>query len=63
MLNSFITSIFNLLKHENSEIRKRAVYCCVEIHLIIGKEFEPYLMKIPNAQQNLIRLFIKKRNG
>ena len=63
LLNSFITSIFNLLKHENSEIRKRAVYCCVEIHLIIGKEFEPYLMKIPNAQQNLIRLFIKKRNG
>ena len=63
LLDCFITEIFDLLKHQNSEIRKRAVYCCVEIHLLIGKEFEPFLNKIPSAQQNLIKLFIKKRMG
>ena len=61
LLDLFITEIFNLLKHQNSEIRKRAVYCCVEIHFAIGKDFEPFLNQIPKNQQNLIRLFIKKR--
>ena len=61
LLDCFITEVFNLLKHQNSEIRKRAVYCCVEIHFAIGKEFETFLEKIPKNQQNLIKLFIKKR--
>ena len=61
LLNLFISEVFNLLKHQNSEIRKRAVYCCVEIHFAIGKDFEPFLNKIPKNQQNLIKLFIKKR--
>ena len=63
LLDYFINEVFDLLKHQNSEIRKRAVYCCVEIHLLIGKDFEPFLNKIPSAQQNLIKLFIKKRMG
>ena len=63
LLDYFIFEVFNLLKHQNSEIRKRAVYCCVEISVVIGKKFEPFLLKIPKAQQNLIKLFIKKRNG
>jgi hypothetical protein len=63
LFDYFINEVFDLLKHQNSEIRKRAVYCCVEIHLLIGKEFEPFLNKIPSAQQNLIKLFIKKRMG
>ena len=61
LLDLFISEIFNLLKHQNSEIRKRAVYCCVEVHFAIGKDFEPFLNQIPKNQQNLIRLFIKKR--
>ena len=61
LLKCFINEVFNLLKHQNSEIRKRAVYCCVEINLIIGKEFENYLGKIPKNQQNLIKLYLKKR--
>ena len=63
LLNCFINEVFNLLKHQNSEIRKRAVYCCVEIHLVMGKEFENYLGKIPKNQQNLIKLSLKKRTG
>ena len=63
-LDCFITGIFNLLNHPDSEIRKRTVYCCVEIYFAIGKEFEPFLMKIPKNHQNLIKhYFIKKKNG
>ena len=63
LLDYFITEIFSLLKHQNSDIRKRALYCCLEIYTVIGKEFDPFIAKIPNAQQNLIRLYIKKRIG
>ena len=63
LISSSIDKIFNLLNHQNSEIRKRAVYCCVEIYLVIGKEFENYTNNIPKAQQNLVRLYIKKRTG
>ena len=63
LLDYFITEIFNLLKHQNRDIRKRALYCCLEIYSVIGKEFDPFIAKIPNAQQNLIRLYIKKRIG
>ena len=63
LLNFFINEIFNLLKHQNSEIRKRALFCCLEIYTVIGKEFETFMAKIPNAQQNLIKLYIKKRIG
>ena len=61
LLDNFIFEIFNLLKHQNSEIRKRALYCCLEIYTVLGKEFEPLVEKLPNAQQNLIRLYMKKR--
>ena len=63
LLNFFINEIFNLLKHQNSEIRKRALFCCLEVYIVIGKEFETFMAKIPNAQQNLIKLYIKKRIG
>ena len=63
LLVLFIDNIFGLLNHQNSEIRKRAVYCCVEVYLIIGKRFDIYINKVPKTQQNLIRLFIKKRTG
>ena len=61
LLDYFVFEIFNLLKHQNSEIRKRALYCCLEIYTVLGKEFEHWLEKLPNAQQNLIRLYMKKR--
>ena len=63
LIKMLIKNIFNLLNHKNSEIRKRVVYCCVEIYMIIGKEFETYMNNIPKAQQNLIKFYIKKRKG
>ena len=63
LLDNFITELFNLLKHQNSEIRKRALFCCVDIYTVIGKELDNFISKLPNAQQNLIRLYIKKRVG
>ena len=55
----FIQSIFNMLNHDMSEIRKMAVYCIVEIYKKMGKKFDVYLELLPKNHQNLIINFIK----
>ena len=57
----FIQSIFNMLNHDISEVRKQAVYCCLEIYKIIGDKFDIYLDLLPKNQQNLINNFIKMK--
>ena len=54
----FINGVFNMLNHDINEIRKYAVYCCVEIYKIIGDNFDEYMKILPKNQQNLINNFI-----
>ena len=63
LLPYFIESVFSMLNHQSSDIRKHAVYCAVEVYLVLGYKFEPYLNELTQSQQNLIRLFIKKKTG
>ena len=58
----FIEGVLNLLNHQSSDVRKYAVYCCVEIYMVLGNKFDPYLQLLPKSQQNLINLFIAKKN-
>ena len=58
----FIDKVLDLLNHQMSDVRKYAVYCCVEIYMILGHKFDIYLELLPKSQQNLINLFIKKKN-
>ena len=59
----FINGILNLLNHPSSDVRKYAVYCCVELYMVLEHKFDVYLEMLPKSQQNLINLFIKKKNG
>ena len=56
----FIQSIFNMLNHDLNEIRKYAVYCCIEIYKIIGNKFDIYIDLLPKNHQNLINNFIMR---
>ena len=63
LLPCFIDPVFGMLNHDSSDIRKHAVYCIVEVYLILGVKFEPYFMELNTSQQNLIKLFIRKKTG
>ena len=63
LLSSFTEGVFRMLNHKSSDIRKQAVYCSVEVYMIIGYKFEPFLQKLPPNQQNLIRIFIRSRTA
>ena len=58
----FINGVLDLLEHPMSDVRKYAIYCCVEIYMVLGHKFDNYLELLPKNQQNLINLFIKKKN-
>ena len=59
----FIEEVINLINHQVKEVKEQAVYCCVEIIMVIGHKFDVYLNMLPNNQKNLINFFIKKRTG
>ena len=59
----FIEEIISLLNHQSKEVKEQAVYCCVEIMMVIGIKFDVYFNMLPKNQQNLINFFIKKKTG
>ena len=61
-LPHFINKILDLLNHPVNDIKNYAIYCCVEIYMVLGQKFDIYLELLPKKQQNLINLFIKKKN-
>ena len=61
-LPHFINKILDLLNHPVNDIKNYAIYCCVEIYMVLGHKFDIYLELLPKKQQNLINLFIKKKN-
>ena len=55
----FIGGIINLIEHSFNEIRKAAIYCCVEAYNILKDKFNIYFEKIPKNTQKLINQLSK----
>lgn len=61
LLPSFIETVFNTLNHHISDVRKYAVYCIVDLYLILGKDFDGYLNELNASQRNLINIYVRKK--
>ena len=57
----FFDGLLNLLEHNLSEIRKPAIFCCVEMYNILKDKFMIFFEKIPKNSQNIINQLIKKK--
>ena len=57
----FINGVLELLENNLSEIRKPAIFCCVEMYNILKDKFKIYFERIPKNTQNIINQLIKKR--
>ena len=56
----FINGILELLENNLSEVRKPAIFCCVEMHNILKDKFSIYFEQIPKNSQKIINQLIKK---
>lgn len=63
LLPSFFHSLVNMLNHPLADIRKDAVHLLVDIYLLLGVKFDSFMKEIPKPNQNLLDIFIKKRQG
>ena len=59
----FIEEVIGLINHRVKEVKEEAVYCCVEVFMVLGHKFNVYFDMLNKSQQNLINFFIKKRTG
>ena len=60
-ISFFFDGLLNLLEHNLSEIRKPAIFCCVEMYNILKDKFMIFFEKIPKTSQNIINQLIKKK--
>jgi CLIP-associating protein 1/2 len=56
-LPSLLLVLFNAFENPNSEVRKRVVFCLVEIDIVLGKPFVPYLGSLSSTQLQLVTVY------
>jgi CLIP-associating protein 1/2 len=49
-LPSFLLVMFNAFDNQNAEVRKMVIFCVVEIYIVLGKPFVPYLRSLSSTQ-------------
>jgi CLIP-associating protein 1/2 len=56
-LNSFLPMLFDAFGHQDADVRKTVVFCLVEIHIVLGNSFDPYLGSLSSTQRRLVTIY------
>ncbi|KAJ7565995.1 hypothetical protein O6H91_02G084300 [Diphasiastrum complanatum] len=59
-LPSFLPALFNAFGNENADVRKTVVFCLVDIYIILGKAFVPYLGSLSSTQLRLVTIYANR---
>ncbi|XP_074555696.1 CLIP-associated protein-like [Curcuma longa] len=65
-LPSFLPAVFDAFGNQSPDLRKTVVFCLVEIYIILGKSFLPYLEGLSSTQLRLVTIYanrISARSG
>jgi len=61
LIPTVIDPLISLLNYQIADTRKLAVFCIVDLYIILGSDFEVFLENLTQNQRNLINIYIKKR--
>jgi CLIP-associating protein 1/2 len=56
-LPSLLLVLFDAFDILNAEVRKMVVFCLVEIYIVLGKPFAPYLGSLSSTQLRLVTIY------
>ncbi|KAG0621726.1 hypothetical protein M758_3G044000 [Ceratodon purpureus] len=59
-LNSFLPMLFDAFGNQDADVRKTVVFCLVEIYIVLGKSFVPYLGSLSSTQLRLVTIYANR---
>ncbi|KAK4363653.1 hypothetical protein RND71_018894 [Anisodus tanguticus] len=59
-LPSFLPSLFDAFGNQSADVRKTVVFCLVDIYIILGKAFMPYLEGLNSTQLRLVTIYANR---
>ncbi|EOY05437.1 CLIP-associated protein, putative isoform 1 [Theobroma cacao] len=59
-LPSFLPILFDAFSNQSAEVRKTVVFCLVDIYVMLGKAFLPYLQDLNGAQLRLVTIYANR---
>lgn len=60
-IHAILGSLEGLITSSDAATRKSAVFCLVEVRMIIGKKFDVEIAKLPSRSQNVVQHYVSKR--
>ncbi|TKW40355.1 hypothetical protein SEVIR_1G240000v4 [Setaria viridis] len=59
-LPSFLPAVFDAFSNQSPDVRKAVVFCLVDMYIILGKEFVPYLEGLSSTQLRLVTIYANR---
>nr|DAD20149.1 TPA_asm: hypothetical protein HUJ06_021612 [Nelumbo nucifera] len=59
-LPSFLPSLFDAFGNQSADVRKTVVFCLVDIYIMLGKAFLPYLEGLNSTQLRLVTIYANR---
>ncbi|XP_010548720.1 PREDICTED: CLIP-associated protein-like isoform X2 [Tarenaya hassleriana] len=59
-LPSFLPFLFEAFGNQSADVRKTVVFCLVDIYIMLGKEFEPFLEGLNSTQLRLVTIYANR---
>ncbi|XP_031371453.1 CLIP-associated protein isoform X2 [Punica granatum] len=59
-LPSFLPAIFEAFGNQSADVRKTVVFCLVDIYIMLGKAFLPYLEGLNSTQLRLVTIYANR---
>ncbi|KAK1420589.1 hypothetical protein QVD17_22304 [Tagetes erecta] len=59
-LQSFLPALFEAFGNQSADVRKTVVFCLVDIYIMLGKAFLPYLEGLNSTQLRLVTIYANR---
>ncbi|XP_073063595.1 CLIP-associated protein-like [Primulina eburnea] len=59
-LPSFLPALFDAFGSQSADVRKTVVFCLVDIYIMLGKQFLPYLEGLNSTQLRLVTIYANR---
>jgi CLIP-associating protein 1/2 len=59
-LPTFLPALFDAFNNQSPDVRKTVVFCLVDIYIMLGKAFAPYLEGLSSTQLRLVTIYANR---